>query len=389
MLDLLIITHTNPIEDARILKYYDTASKLRLRQKIIGVASGCKESKSTQIDVDNVSPFFRKLNNHKSREKRLLRYVYILFRMPLYFEVLAKLTLKIARNPSKIIHVNDQYALLPAVVISFFTRAKVIYDAHELESEANSISKEMKIFTILIEKISWHRIDCLIAVSPSVLSWYQEKYGKKDSVLVLNSPYVPIKVESSVHDARGYFVDKFRISENAVIYLYVGALEAGRGISLILSALNQTDSDSVVIFMGSGSLTNEIESNLDFGRRVFLHEPVHHSKVTSIALGADVGLCLIENTCLNDFFSLPNKFFEYIFAGVPVIASDFPEMSKLVTEYKLGKVIDPSIENLSAFFQGTWEIPERGDLPKIGALHECTWDYQEVKVKKLYEDLLY
>jgi glycosyltransferase involved in cell wall biosynthesis len=80
---------------------------------------------------------------------------------------------------------------------------------------------------------------------------------------------------------------------------------------------------------------------------IHFHPAIKPSEILSYTCSADVGLSIIENSCLSYYYSLPNKFFEYIAAGVPVIASDFPDMSAIVNEHKVGWTVDVNEEALS------------------------------------------
>jgi glycosyltransferase involved in cell wall biosynthesis len=111
---------------------------------------------------------------------------------------------------------------------------------------------------------------------------------------------------------------------------------------------------------------------------------VPHDELVSFINGADVGFCLIENVSLSDYYCLPNKLFEYIFAGVKVIASDFPELRDMCERYKLGVVWDEKVEDISEL------IPKLNLLGKIDCefLYDFSWEFQEKKLKSLYKNII-
>ena len=92
-------------------------------------------------------------------------------------------------NP-KIIHCHDTVVLPIGLILSIFNKSKLIYDAHELESNRNSQGKISSMITWTIEKISWKKIDLLISVSPSINQWYIDEFGDKNNILILNSPQI-------------------------------------------------------------------------------------------------------------------------------------------------------------------------------------------------------
>ncbi|MCB0731157.1 MAG: glycosyltransferase, partial [Ignavibacteriae bacterium] len=72
---------------------------------------------------------------------------------------------------------------------------------------------------------------------------------------------------------------------------------------------------------------------------------VNHSELLNYTAGADIGLALIENISISYYYALPNKLFEYIMAGIPIFASNLPQMKKVIDEYNVGKYVDPENEN--------------------------------------------
>jgi glycosyltransferase involved in cell wall biosynthesis len=113
---------------------------------------------------------------------------------------------------------------------------------------------------------------------------------------------------------------------------------------------------------------------------------VIHSEVVEVISSADAGICLIENVSLSDFMSLPNKVFEYAFAGLPIIASNFPELSNVVLGYKLGKVIEPSPELLLGAVLETERNSKFNSGPP-NSLLPLSWEEQERKLIDIYRRL--
>ncbi|MBM5801473.1 MAG: glycosyltransferase family 4 protein [Cyanobacteria bacterium K_DeepCast_35m_m2_023] len=114
---------------------------------------------------------------------------------------------------------------------------------------------------------------------------------------------------------------------------------------------------------------------------------VTHDKVVSIARSADVGMCLIEDISLSDYYCLPNKLFEYCFAGIPVLASDFPDICSVVTDYKLGLVTSLEIDKLKKAVK-EFEKNIIDVSFNICDLQPLCWDEQAKKLLGLYHDVL-
>ena len=97
---------------------------------------------------------------------------------------------------------------------------------------------------------------------------------------------------------------------------------------MMVEAMLHTD-NAVLVFMGHGPMrsdTEQLVENLGLQSKVRFIDPVPPEKLLSVTASADLGLTFLEDCCLNHRYALPNKLFEYLAAGVPVIASDLPEI---------------------------------------------------------------
>ena len=382
MNDLLLLTHTNPFDDSRVMKYHNSAHSSGYSVMTVGLSRGGQNSNSHDITI--VSSHKKKENWDKSWSNKMG----IFSNIPFYFSLGFRITRMGLRHQAKLIHANDQFVLLPAVLIKILTGSRLIYDAHELESEANGVSKKMRRMTLIIERLSWRKVDYFVTVSPSIRDWYLTKYGNKENSVILNSPSVNPITSDSTRVPSDYFKTKYDLGDQVKVFLYLGALEAGRGIPIYLEALSRTENDIAIIFMGQGSLESLIKQHPEFGKKLFLHEPVEHTRVTDYARSADYGLCLIERVSTSDWLCLPNKLFEYVFADIPVVTSNFPELSRVTHEHKLGISIAPTIQELVQVLNHPEIIPLRTNLSEATSLKEFSWEHQERLVLEIYQSQL-
>jgi glycosyltransferase involved in cell wall biosynthesis len=107
---------------------------------------------------------------------------------------------------------------------------------------------------------------------------------------------------------------------------------------------------------------------------------------------ADVGVLICpKNASLNVYYSLPNKFFEYLLAGIPVVASDFPEMRKIIRKYDVGCVVDP--HNPRGIAEGIKSIlSDEGRYLQMKentrkVLEDYNWGKESKKLLRAYEEL--
>jgi glycosyltransferase involved in cell wall biosynthesis len=107
----------------------------------------------------------------------------------------------------------------------------------------------------------------------------------------------------------------------------------------------------------------ELSAQLGLGQRVHFRAPVPLAELLSYSAQADVGVTLLEDTCENHRLALPNKAFEYVAAGIPVVASDLPELGRLVGSYGIGWTVDPA--DPAAIAAGLGSATESGEDPQL------------------------
>jgi glycosyltransferase involved in cell wall biosynthesis len=258
-----------------------------------------------------------------------------------YLELLIKCIFIIYNKKISIVHCHFFPVLPIGYVVKLLFKCKLIYDAHELESHKNFVKYPRIIF--LIEKFLWKKIDLFITVSPSILNWYNKKFGyKKNSIIILNSP----KIKYHITKDKNFLRKKLKISKSTLIFVYVGGFQAGRGIFHMLKAFSNRTINSHLVFVGYGELENEIKKFSKKNDNIHILKPVAHNTLAQFISSANVGLCIIEKVSLSDFYCLPNKFFEFAFANLYILASNFPDMKRLIKTYSLGSCISPNTNAL-------------------------------------------
>jgi len=377
MTKILHLTHTDITSDSRILKEMSVMNDVGNNVNGIGIY---KENSRVSNLSKNLNLYSIVLKSKKLPFLPLfIRHVFS------FLELLVKMVNRAIKINPKIIHCNDILVLPIGVIIKLITGSKLIYDAHELESNRNGLTRIEARLTLFFEKLLWRSIDALIVVSPSIDSWYAQNIGKKYSQVILNSPLLE---SGNITDNKSYLRDYFSISERSKIFLYIGILSYGRGIDLILDAFKDSDCASSVVFLGYGELSNNIKEISKKHPNIYFHDAVPHEEVVPIARSADVGLCLIQNVSLSDYYCLPNKLFEYCFSGIPVLASNFPDISNTVNSYKLGECCDLDLTSIK---QSIHKF-EKGEVDtdfNVSDLIELSWQTQGEKLIKLYDYVLH
>ena len=378
-LKVLHLTHTDINKDPRIIKSIKALDKLSWIEVYgIGIQDSSHNSRRFEtkdsIDINSIS--LKLFSKKLTFLPNILRHLFTLL------EFLLRSFFIINKFKPSVIHCHDTLALPIAILFKVFhSKLKLIYDAHELGSNRNGIDNFFSKIVYFFEKITWRFIDHFISVSPSIIKWYEEEYGRKKNTLILNSPEIETKKTKNSNGFR----KKFLINDDEKLFIYVGEINKGRGITNLLEIFK--DLKSRILFLGYGPLVNKVKDFEKNYSNIHYHEAVEPDSLISLIQEADVGLCLVERVSLSDYFCLPNKLFEYAFAGLPVIASDFPDIKFLVEKYDLGFCCDSgSIKDVKKNIERFESIIKisKNDVSK---LHDLSWQKQELNLISVYRRL--
>ena len=144
--------------------------------------------------------------------------------------------------------------------------------------------------------------------------------------------------------ARGTRIrDRLGLADALPVVLYQGGLQPGRGLEDLVAAVPALPPCHLV-FIGGGRLLAALAgmaAERGLGRCVHFLPTVPLAELLAWTASADIGVQPIRNTCLNHLSTNSNKLFEYAMAGLPVVASDFPEIRRVVRENDIGLLFDP------------------------------------------------
>lgn len=341
------------------------------------------------------------LNDGDSAEKEVLQNRIFVHRLKLKSKGLPRLTLfqlvKIIeftylilryarRHHIQIVTIHALVQLPIAFLVKLICGTKIIYDAHELETETTQLRGIRKQACKIIERVFIKFVDHVFVASPSIGQWYEDKYKLGDNVTVLMNIH-------KRHNAleKGQLHKSLNINPDKHIILYQGALINGRGIEqLISSFIEMNDDRFVLVFMGYGSFEPFIVEQANKYPNLFHHPAVEQSVLGNYTKSAFCGVCYVKNGSLNDDLCLPNKFFEYLFAGVPAIVSHSPDMKNILDKYKLGVVIDQlNSQELSTALDEIIKLKDKDFTTRIAQLNKAyNWNLQEQNIINLYKKLI-
>jgi glycosyltransferase involved in cell wall biosynthesis len=279
---------------------------------------------------------------------------------------------------------------------------KVIYDSHELYTEAGTIGKRSRALKWLLRNFegrAFRESDALVTINQTVADELHARYGPKHTVLVHNCP--------PRWSPNGAWPDLIRaardIPSEAPIALYQGAFTEVRGLrQMAASILDARLAHVHLALLGFGPMEAELETweaDPRYGGRLHVLRAVPPAVLDEWVASADVSLMPNQPETLNEIVSTPNKLFESIGAGVPVVTSDFPERRRIVLEDPLGPLgavcdpVDPvSIADAILSVVGVAGAPPSGREAVrqrcLQAAHErWNWERESAALIELYEYL--
>ncbi|MCC7303577.1 MAG: glycosyltransferase [Bacteroidia bacterium] len=247
----------------------------------------------------------------------------------LFFNVRLFLFLLLRR--ADLIVANDLDTLAACSVAATLKRRVLWYDSHELFCEVPELmgSGWKKRVWERIERRYFPRLKFVSTVNESIALWYHNRYGIKPAV-IRNIPDVRTPSERKSRADLG-------MPEDRKILLLQGAgINVDRGAEEIVEAMKHTEG-IVLYIIGGGDVLRVLkqEAASVSGKVVFLPK-MPFRELMQYTMNADAGLTLDKDHNLNYRYSLPNKLFDYIRCGIPVIASSLPEINRIFEQYNIG-----------------------------------------------------
>jgi glycosyltransferase involved in cell wall biosynthesis len=264
---------------------------------------------------------------------------------------------------------------------------RLVYDSHELATERSRMGRWGKWRAGRQERRGLRHTDERIWTTRTRAEYIVRRYGIPFPTLIHN---VPERMEvKQGWDLR----ERLGIPADRRILLYQGSIQEFRGIEESIEAVTLLDR-CVLVVIGYGYFRPVLENEVrrrGLQHRVYFFGPIPNDELLYYTASADVGLCVIRGQSLSYRWSMPNKLFEYMMAGIPIVASDFEEMGRVVREEEVGTVCDPDDpESIAAAVRAIVDDPEaeaRFRAATRVAIGKYNWDEEEKKLLVLYRRL--
>lgn len=317
---ILNIVSSNIVQDPRILKQMETIKNITNTHLMVGM-NNKNVTKERLEKLDFQYKLLGERNENRSILSKLLKRI----------NFARGVIRQIKRYKPDVIHANDFDALL-MVYLSGYKKANIIFDAHEIYAKNAFINKYSiisKIVEIMEKHIIDKRVNSFITVSHAAKSYYLEKGYKKTPYVITNAPILDESIKLSN--------DKLA---NEVVYQ--GQIVADRGYEEFVKASKiQGDKKVSYIVRGFGPLENDLKDLIkSIDANVRIDEPVEVTELVKKLSESDIGVVLTKPVSINFEYTVSNKIFECIHAGLPVILSPVKEHHFLNDKYNFGIVID-------------------------------------------------
>lgn len=264
---------------------------------------------------------------------------------------------------------------------------RLVYDSHELATERSRMTPRARRRAGRQEKRGLRHVDEGIWTTRTRAEHVVRRYGIPFPTLIHNVPeLLEVQQGWDLHERLGIPTDRR-------LLVYQGSIQEYRGIEESIEAVTLLER-CVLVIIGYGyhrPALEEMVRRRGLDDRVRFFGPIPNDELLYYTASADVGLCVIRGQSLSYRWSMPNKLFEYMMAGIPVVASDFEEMGRVVREEGVGTVCDPDDpESIAVAVRAIVDDPEAAARFRAAtrvAISRYNWDHEEQKLLALYRRL--
>ncbi len=307
-------------------------------------------------------------------------------------------TLRLLQTQADIYHGHEVSGLLPCYVAACLRRKSVIFDAHEMplfERPLSEFGPSRRLLRGLLVALLAHivpRCAGVITVSSPIVKELRNRYGLSEVTLIRNVPeYRTVSKSDRLRQYLG-------LTPETRIVLYQGYLQPNRGLDRLIRAAAFLEQDIVIVMMGKNRGTTQAQlealiASEGVADRVKIIPPAPYAELLDWTSSADIGVNVASpDYSLNVRCFLPNKLFEYLMSGVPVLTSSLEAMVEVINTYDVGQVL-PSLEpadigeTINSMLADPAALARMSSNALEATKEEFNWEKEKLKLIPLYEGI--
>lgn len=291
-------------------------------------------------------------------------------------------------KPNALLVANDLDTLLPNLLISRIKGTDIVYDSHEYYTGVPELEGRPAVQKIWkrIERFCIPKLKHCITVNQSIARLYEEEYGVKFSV-VRN---VPENIE---------IIPKTRAeldlpADKKIIILQGAGININRGAEELLQAMQYLNGYFLLIIGGGDVFEKLKQMRIELGleNSILILGKMPRNQMLSYTAAADIGATLDKPLSTNYLLSLPNKIFDYIYAGIPTLSSNLVELKAIIQQYEIGAIANShKPEDIAAAIEkvcGNEEMYNRFKANTHKARAALNWDIEKKVLEDIYTQLV-
>ncbi len=368
---MLFISYEHIEYRRRILNQIETASKSGFNIKVISTSQPEAIDQKYNFEYSAIIlPGF--LN------KGIVSYP--LFNLILFFKILFK--------NYDVIHFRGIIPIPAILIRQQFNKSKLIYDAHEY-FRGHLIFKHRplrKAIWMWFEKRITRHVETIITVCEPLAELLKDDYPSVKSVCVIRS----------VPDLNETKQNTFQKSKIKKLIIFHGYFLPGRALENIIKSMGKINDPSIkLMLIGEGVLEDKLKrltDDLGLNKKIEFQPFIANEQLIEFISRAEIGLVIIEPDCTNRKYALPNKFFECIHAGLPVLASSIPTLQMYVDKYLVGQTVNPTdIEGIARAIESMLANEQQLKVWQENchkAALELNWTKEAEKLSQIYSNLI-
>jgi glycosyltransferase involved in cell wall biosynthesis len=308
-------------------------------------------------------------------------------RITLYWDYWAKTECIVRAWEPDLVHTCDLEGLVGGGRAARALGVSQVHDCHELFLERTLFTQLDRRVLSFFERRAMRRADAVTVVNASIGEELQRRYGVTSTVIRNCADKVNGLTVRDIRSIAG-------LPSEVNVVLYQGGMLDGRGLREVVRSAAFYGKNTRLVFLGYGSLRGTLEAlaeELLLDGKVHFIDAVPPDELLAITASATIGVVPYQPVSLNNRLALPNKIFEYLAVGLPVIVSDIPELRRIVSSTGCGLAYDPYDPRALGDAVNRLLHPDALERARIAAKaygDANTWDTEGGLLRRIYERVL-